>query len=278
MKKFWNWIKNETVNKIADSAEPDSGEQSNGNQCQPAGERTLFLDGVIAEESWLDDDVTPEIFRQELFAETGDVTVHINSPGGDCIAASKIYTMLKEYPGHKTVQVDGLAASAATVVAMAGDWITMSPTSLMMVHNPMTSAYGNAQEMQAAIYLLDETKASIINAYQLKTGLSRQELSDIMDDETWMNAYKALELGFCDDVLFDGDEKQQKVGFSFSENKVNQQLVNIAVQKAKDEAGAVDELIADATDVSETKDNPENTNQNRVSVKDTDTRLEYLRY
>ena len=193
MKKFWNWT-NQTDNP-----------KENG--------RTLFLNGTIADESWYDDDVTPQLFKNDLYAESGDVTVWLNSPGGDCVAAAQIYNMLKEYPGNITIKIDGIAASAASLIAMAGDNVLMSPVSMMMIHNPMTAAIGNADEMQKAAAMLDEVKDSIINAYELKTGLTRAKLSHLMDDETWMNAVKAVELGFADGILYRNsaeDEEKSK--------------------------------------------------------------------
>ena len=166
-------------------------------------ERVLELYGTIAEESWLDDDVTPQMFRDELFAGSGPVTVWLNSPGGDCVAASQIYSMLMDYKGDVTIKIDGIAASAASVIAMAGTKVLMAPTALMMIHNPITMAYGNHDDMQKAIEMLDEVKESIINAYEIKTNLSRAKLSHLMDTETWMNANKAIELGFADDILED---------------------------------------------------------------------------
>ena len=202
--KFWNWVQNDNN-----------------------GERTLFLEGVIAEESWFEDDVTPSAFKADLFACSGPITLHINSPGGDCIAASQIYTMLMDYPYDVKVQIDGIAASAASVIAMAGTKVSMSPTSLMMIHNPLTFALGDSEEMRKAIQLLEEVKESIINAYEIKTGLSRTRLSHMMDAETWMNAQKALELGFCDEVLFQ-PEKVDKVqnSFTFSRRAVNNCLLD----------------------------------------------------
>ena len=164
-------------------------------------ERTLFLNGTIAEESWFDDDVTPQLFKDELNAGEGDITVWINSPGGDCVAAAQIYNMLSNYKGKVTVKIDGIAASAASVIAMAGTEVLMSPVSMLMIHNPMTIAMGDHAEMQKAIDMLAEVKESIINAYVLKTGLSRAKLSHLMDSETWMNANKAVELGFADGTL-----------------------------------------------------------------------------
>ncbi len=132
---------------------------------------------------------------------TGDVTVWINSPGGDCVAAAQIYNMLVEYPGSVTVKIDGIAASAASVIAMAGARVLMSPVSMLMIHNPMTVAFGDTGEMQKAIEMLSSVKDSIINAYEIKTGLSRTKLSHLMDAETWMDANKAIELGFADEIM-----------------------------------------------------------------------------
>ena len=174
---FWNWVRNQD------------------------GSRILTIDGVIAEESWFDDDVTPKLFREQLNAGNGDIVLYVNSPGGDCVAASQIYTMLMEYKGRVTVKIDGIAASAASVIAMAGTEVLMAPTALLMVHNPLTVAIGDTEEMQKAIAMLDEVKESIITSYELKTGMSRAKLAHLMDAETWMNAQKAIELGFADGIL-----------------------------------------------------------------------------
>jgi ATP-dependent Clp protease, proteolytic subunit ClpP len=165
------------------------------------------LHGTIAEESWFDDDVTPQIFKDELNAGSGDITVWINSPGGDCVAAAQIYNMLTQYKGNVTVKIDGIAASAASVIAMAGNMVLMSPVSMMMIHNPATVAVGDHAEMQKAIDMLAEVKESIINAYVIKTGLSRSKLSHLMDAETWMDANKAVELGFADDIVTRAETK-----------------------------------------------------------------------
>lgn len=168
-------------------------------------ERTLFLNGTIAEESWFDDDITPQLFKDELMSGSGDITVWINSPGGDCVAAAQIYNMLMDYKGNVTVKIDGIAASAASVIAMAGTKVLMSPVSMLMIHNPMTVAMGDTAEMQKAIEMLASVKESIINAYEIKTGLSRAKLSHLMDAETWMDATKAMELGFADEIMTRSD-------------------------------------------------------------------------
>lgn len=194
----------------------------------------LELYGTIAEESWFDDDITPAMFKEELFAGSGPVTVWINSPGGDCIAASQIYTMLMDYKDNVTVKIDGIAASAASVIAMAGTEVLMAPTALMMIHNPATIAMGDHEDMQKAIEMLDEVKESIINAYEIKTCLSRAKLSHLMDAETWMNANKAVELGFADGIL--EDEKAADVAvpaYAFSRKNVQAALMNKISAKAK---------------------------------------------
>ena len=206
-RKFWNWVRD------ADT-----------------GERTLVLNGQIAEDSWFGDEVTPAIFRDELMKGEGNITVWINSPGGDVFAAAQIYNMLMDYKGNVTVRIDGLAASAASVIAMAGTTVEMSPVGMLMVHNPSTAVIGNTKEMQAAIQMLDEVKESILNAYELKTGQPRQQLSDLMDAESWMNAKKAVELGFADKILFaNEDEEKQSEGVEamlFSQRAVTNSLID----------------------------------------------------
>ena len=228
-KKFWNWKKVK-------------------NQETEAEERILELSGTIAEDSWFDDDVTPQLFKDELNSGTGDITVWINSPGGDCVAAAQIYNMLAGYKGKVTVKIDGIAASAASVIAMAGDTVLVSPVSMLMIHNPATMAWGDHAEMQKAMDMLDQVKESIINAYVLKTGLSRPKLSHLMDAETWMDANKAVELGFADDIMAraetgpgedgegdtDGEEKKSPSAHSsmlFSHRAADNALLNKVIAK-----------------------------------------------
>ncbi len=173
------------------------------------------------------------MFKDELFAADGDVTIWINSPGGDCIAASQIYSMLMDYKGNVTVKIDGIAASAASVIAMAGTEVLMAPTALMMIHNPATMAFGDHVEMQKAIEMLDEVKESIINAYEIKTGLTRAKLSHLMDDETWMNAKKAMELGFADGMLKDDKKSEVPEAYAFSSKAIDRALMNKLVDKTK---------------------------------------------
>ena len=189
-RKFWNWIKNDV-----------GGEK----------ERTLVLNGEISDETWYGDEVTPALFAKELNAGSGNITVWINSPGGDVFAAAQIYNMLMDYKGNVTVKIDGLAASAASVIAMAGTTVQMSPVAMMMIHNPATIAIGDSSEMRKAIEMLDEVKESIMNAYEIKTGLSRSRISHLMNAESWFNAKKAVELGFADEILFaKGNEAEEE--------------------------------------------------------------------
>ena len=168
-RKFWNWVRNE-------------------------GERTLFLNGEISDETWYGDEVTPKLFKDELLSGEGDITVWINSPGGDVFAAAQIYNMLMDYKGN--------------VIAMAGTKVLMSPVAMMMIHNPATIAIGDTAEMKKAIEMLDEVKESIMNAYEIKTGLNRTKISHLMDAESWFNAKKAVELGFADEILFDKEKEE----------------------------------------------------------------------
>ena len=228
-KKFWHW------RNQADDADPK----------EP---RILELYGTIASESWFDDDVTPQMFKDELFAGDGDVVIYLNSPGGDCIAASQIYTMLMDYRGNITVKIDGIAASAASVIAMAGTEVLMAPTSLMMIHNPMTAAFGSREEMEKAIEMLEEVKESIINAYEIKTNLSRARISHLMDLETWMNAKRAIELGFADAMMNEEKISAEMPAFEFSDRAVEAVLVNKITAKARLEKSvqhgrSVDELM-----------------------------------
>ena len=214
-KKFWNW------RNQADEEDPT--------------ERVLEFYGTIAEESWYDDDITPAMFRDELFAGSGPVTIWLNSPGGDCIAASQIYSMLMDYKGDITVKIDGIAASAASVIAMAGTKVLMAPTSLMMIHNPATVAFGDHVDMQKAIDMLEEVKESIINSYEIKTSLPRKQLSRMMDETTWMNAKKAIELGFADGILTDEKVAADVAAFSFSSKAIEMALVGKLTAKAQPE-------------------------------------------
>lgn len=201
-RKFWNWVKNKEDNT-----------------------RTLFLYGTIEDVQWFSDDITPEMFKQELDTGEGDITVWINSPGGDVFAAAQIYNMLMEYKGNVTIKIDALAASAASFIAMAGTEVLMSPVAMMMIHNPSTLAWGEKKDMENAANMLSEIKESIINAYELKTGLDRDTISELMDNENWLSAGRAVELGFADGILYtDNSENNRGSNKSVSVKNLDRRL------------------------------------------------------
>src|SRR5574337_728345 len=227
MKKFWKWV-NQTPKNLTTPETQENQEQSQ------ISDRTLYLNGQIAEVSWFDDDVTPQLFKDELMSGEGNITVWINSPGGDCVAAAQIYNMLKEYSGDVVIKIDGLAASAASVIAMAGDKVIMSPVAMMMIHNPVTQTWGDRVDMQKAMAMLDEVKESIINAYEIKTGMSRTKLAHLMDSETWMDAHSAKSLGFADEIIGVVDENISQAGnMMFSETKVMNSLATAIAKRCR---------------------------------------------
>lgn len=188
---FWKFIVNQ-----ATETEPESVE--------------LRIEGDIVDddEAWLYEwfgmpSTSPNAFKEELSQYKGkDITVWIDSYGGSVFAAAGIYNALKEHNGKITVKIDSKAMSAASVIAMAGDEVLMSPMAVMMIHNPLTAAYGNMHDLRKVADILDTIKESIVNAYALKTGRSRSKISQMMDDETWMSANVAVKEGFADGILY----------------------------------------------------------------------------
>lgn len=205
------------------------------------GETELRIEGEIVSDdnAWLYEwfdiaHAAPNAFRQALSEYKGkNIIVWIDSWGGDVFAAAGIYNALKEHKGKVTVKVDGKAVSAASVIAMAGDEVLMSPASILMIHNPWTKAVGEAKDMRHQADVLDEVKETIINVYQAKTKLSRNKLAKFMDEETWMSARKAMAEGFADGILYtdtDSDEPRVENSFSFSRLAI-QNSANIAMQR-----------------------------------------------
>jgi ATP-dependent Clp protease protease subunit len=193
MKRFWNWN-------------------------QDGDQRQLAISGVIAPDSWIHDDVSPQVFQDELNESQGPIDLWLNSPGGDCTAASQIYTMLMNYPNDVNVKISGIAASAASVIAMAGTTVSMAPSAMLMIHNPLTIVGGQERGSRSRCSNASwKLKKSIINAYELKTNLPREKISAMMDDETWMNVNKAIELGFADDML--GQNKDVTDCYSYSDKQ-----------------------------------------------------------
>jgi ATP-dependent Clp protease, protease subunit len=217
--KFWEFI----VNKATET-EPENVE--------------LRIEGDIVDDDeiwiyeWFEEPATaPNAFKNELNQFKGkDITVWIDSYGGSVFAAAGIYNALKEHDGKITVKIDGKAMSAASVIAMAGDEILMSPVAVMMIHNPLTYAYGNMHDLRKVADVLDTVKDSIVNAYVTKTGRSRDRISQMMDDETWMSANVAVKEGFADGILYQENDTVNDVQ-NFSFNRLA--IVNSANQSIK---------------------------------------------
>lgn len=220
-------------------------------------ESTLILDGAIASETWWGDEVTPQAFRDELKKITSDkLTVQINSPGGDVWAGVSIHDALKELKAEVTVKVSGLAASIASVIAMAGDKIVVTPGSTMMIHRASMLAMGNADDMQKAIDMLETVEDGILNIYAERTGMSKDAVKELLDAETWMSAEKAVELGFADEVLtLEKDEQPVNAfsgNFAFSMSATKESLENFASkvhEKSEAEAKAKADAEAEANNI-----------------------------
>ena len=201
---FWRFIKNAVA--------PDEEEQV---------ELRIEGDIVSSDDAWLYEwfgipATSPNAFRAALAEHAGkNITVWVDSYGGDVFAAAGIYNALKEHKGKVTVKIDGKAMSAASVIAMAGNTIAMSPVGQMMIHNPSSYAAGDAREMRHVADVLESVKQSIINAYQLKTGKSRAKISEMMDAETFMDAKKALADGFIDEMLYANEEAGAQIANAF---------------------------------------------------------------
>lgn len=191
----------------------------------------LILYGPIANESWWGDEVTPNQFIEELKSagDVSEINVRINSGGGDVFAAESIYSQLITHSAKVNVYIDGMAASAATIIAMAGDKIYMPSGGMMMIHNPMISLWGNynIQDFEDMTKVLEKVKDSIINTYHERTKKPKSELSTLMTDETWLTGEEAVDQGFADEIF---DAKVDKIS--------NQKMcivnsVNIDVSKFK---------------------------------------------
>lgn len=243
--KFWKW----------------SNSVSSNNQ-------ELILDGPIASDTWWGDEVTPDLFREELKQHAGDLTVVINSPGGDVFAGLAIYNALVNHNGNVTVRVDGLAASIASVIAMAGDKIIMSPGSMIMIHRPSVYAAGTVDDMEKAKDVLLKIEEGITPIYAKRTGLSDEKITELLEAETWMLADKAVELGFADEVSEAPEKQKQDEGvqnamgmnFAFSMSAVKQadakpmqSLVEQIKAKAEAEAAKAAEPAEETTTEPETK-------------------------
>ncbi len=168
-----------------------------------SGEPELEFYGFISEYSWFEDDITPKMFKADLYklGNKGPITVRINSGGGDVFAASVIRSMIVDYPGRVTVRIDGLCASAATYVAIAGDVVKMQDTAYFMIHDPWTITWGGIEDLKRVVAMLQTVKDGIIDGYLSKSNLTQEKLSKMMTAETWMTANEAKEYGFVDEVI-----------------------------------------------------------------------------
>ena len=212
-KSFWRFVRNE------------------------AGERILRIEGMIGDnDSWCNDSVTPQKFRNELNLGANDITVWINSEGGDFWAGVQIYNMLKEYPGKVTIKIDAIAGSAASIIAMAGDAVEISPAGMIMIHNPWSFVEGDSAQMQSVAIMLDEVKENMITIYEKKTKLPRDEIARMMDEETWLHAQKAVEFGFADKII--GDEPAPIIETSTRRQVMNCLAKAVQARTARGNRGA----------------------------------------
>lgn len=218
--KFWNFVKN-----AATETEPESVELRI--------EGDIVDDGDVWIYEWFGEPAaSPNAFKNELREFKGkDITVWIDSYGGSVFAGASIYNALKEHDGKITVKVDSKAMSAASVIAMAADELFMSPMAVMMIHNPLTSGHGDMHALRKVADILDTVKESIVNAYVAKTGKSSEDISSMMDDETWMSANVAVKNGFADGVLYEDEPVNVQNMKDLSFNRLD--IVNSANQSVK---------------------------------------------
>lgn len=186
-------------------------------------EPEMELYGYISEYSWYEDDVTPKKFKEDLASKGGGkpIKLHIHSGGGDVWAASVMKAAIVDYPGKVTVQIDGLCASAATIVAMAGDVIRMQESAYLMIHDPSTIFWGNIEDLKQALDSLKTCKDGIIDAYETRTGMPKDKLSKMMTAETWMTAREAQEMGFIDEVIAGAGQKMTMPAAGFQNAILN---------------------------------------------------------
>lgn len=232
MNKFWKW-----------------------SNAEASADAELIMEGVIASESWWGDEVTPKMFRDELAERSGAITVRINSPGGDVTAGVAIYNALAEHEGQVTVKVDGLAASAASFIAMAGDKIVMLPGSMMMVHEPWTFAGGNSEDLTQAVEMLKKTTDSMVPLYAARTGQSEEKIRELLKAETWMTADDAVELGFADEAIAAKANVSDSIKNALSyattvQSAVMQPAMSMQARKAEveDDANANEEPVTPPTE------------------------------
>lgn len=246
--------------------------------------RELSLNGYIDDESWFGDEITPESLHDLLYGTEDtlpeDVHIRLNSYGGSCNAAVRMFDDIRAYPGNVMITISGTAASAATVVAMAADRLEMTPGSLFMIHDPSTVAYGNERDMDEAKAVLHACKESILNMYGTRIRVSREDVADMMSATSWMDANEAFDKGFVDGIT----ETPDKLPTDSVEHKVTLDTAKAGVQAWFDRKTKPFSLQRkpDGLRNSAQSDAPKTQEQpvpdNRVPVLQTDTRLEHLRY
>ena len=216
--------------------------------------KKLTVSGVVVsnDTSWIYDyfdmDYTsPNKIKNELPEDNSDIELEINSPGGSVFAGSEIYTALKEYPGKVHVKIPSIAGSIASVIAMGGDKVSISPTAQIMIHNVSSSQSGDYRDMQSTADALKSMNGSVANAYKLKTGLQESELLEMMNKETWLNAQEALEKGFVDEIMFQKDESIAYVantsGFGLPMEVISEMMNNKNKYQKQDVAESVSKEI-----------------------------------
>lgn len=225
----------------------------------------VYIKGVIASNDdkeiyeWFGMEATsPDDVARQLDKANGQaIEVDINSPGGDVFSGSEIYTALKDYKGNVNTRIVGVAASMATVVAMAGDTVSMAPTGSFMIHNASMVARGDYRDMDGASTMLKTVNQSVSSAYKLKSGIDDATLSELMDAETWLTAKDALEKGFIDEILYENEFKLSASSAVFAE--LPQEVLN----KTRN-------LIAE---IKNKKEQPEKPKQEKVSLAESNFRL-----
>ena len=247
--------------------------------------REITMNGYIDDESWFGDEITPSGLHNWLYGENDaavdDVHIRLNSYGGSCNAATRMFDDIRAYPGSVKITISGTAASAATVVAMAADRLEMTPGSLFMIHDPSMVAYGNERDMDEAEAVLRACKESILNMYGTRIRVSRNDAADLMTATTWMDSNEAFEKGFVDGIT----ETPAKLPTDSAGHKVSLEAAKAGVQawfdrktkpfsvdrkqKTVPEPACVEPIVPDPDPV---------VPENRVTVMTTDTRLEHLRF
>ena len=219
----------------------------------------IYIYGEIANYDFWNEDTTPTNFKSDLdgLGEVENLNLYINSPGGSVFAGQAIYSMIKRHGAKVTVYVDGLAASIASVIAMAGDKIIIPSNAMLMIHNPWTISAGNSSEFRKLADDLDKIAESLVSVYQSKTGLEEAEIISMMNEETWLTGKEALEKGFADEV-----EEDKKIAASLDDGifNINNQTMDLSMFKnapkfivTKNEAPEKKDPVIEAEDKSEEK-------------------------